>query len=118
MQLPNAKNAAVDIRKLRDYCLNPNHPEGKHKARVFLGKLGITKKDSEWLRQRILEGVLLFEAVEEEPIEFGRRFVVDLPISIGEGIVLSTALVRTAWIIRQGEDFPRLTSCFCLQRSL
>lgn len=77
-----------------------------------------SRKSSEWLRQRILEGVLLFEAVEEEPIEFGRRFVVDLPISIGEGIVLSTALVRTAWIIRQGEDFPRLTSCFCLQRSL
>lgn len=118
MQLPNAGNAVVDIRKLRDYCLNPDHPEGKHKARVFLGKLGITANDSEWLRQRILEGVLLFEAVEEEPTEFGRRFVVDLPISRGAGVDLSKALVRTAWIIRQGEDFPRLTTCFCPQRSL
>ena len=118
MQLPNAENAIVDIAKLRDYCLNPNHPEGKHKARVFLDKLGIKRDDAERLRQAILEGVLLAEAREQEPTMFGRRFMVDLSISRAEGIVLSTALVRTAWIIRQGEDFPRLTTCFCPQRSL
>ena len=118
MKLPNAEHAVVDIAKLRDYCLNPDHPKGKHKARVFLSKLGITKNDAELLRQAILEGVLLAEAVEESPASFGRRFVVDLSLTRGEGIVLSTALVRTAWIIRQGEDFPRLTTCFCPQRSL
>ena len=47
MKLPNAENAVVDIAKLRDYCLDPNHPEGKHKARIFMEKLGITKKDAE-----------------------------------------------------------------------
>lgn len=30
----------VDIAKLRDYCLNPLHDEGKHKARVFASALG------------------------------------------------------------------------------
>lgn len=39
MKLPNAENAVVSIEKLRDYSLNPNHPEGKHKARAFLEKL-------------------------------------------------------------------------------
>jgi hypothetical protein len=58
MKLPNAENAVVDIAKLHDYCLNPNHPEGKHKARVFLAKLGIGRNDAERLRQLILEGIL------------------------------------------------------------
>jgi hypothetical protein len=42
MTLPNARNAVV-VAKLRDYCLNSTHPEGKHKARVFKEKLGIRK---------------------------------------------------------------------------
>ena len=117
MRLPNAENAVVDIEKLRDYCLNPNHPEGKHKARVFFDKLGIRQHDSEELRQAILEGILLAEAIEQEPSSFGRRFIVDMVVSRSEGIVLSSAVVRTAWIIRDGEDLPRLTTCFC-QRSL
>ena len=35
MLLPFAEYATVDIGKLRDYCLNPNHEVGKQKARVF-----------------------------------------------------------------------------------
>jgi hypothetical protein len=35
MKIPNAENAVVDIRKLKDYCLNPQHEEGKHKSRLF-----------------------------------------------------------------------------------
>jgi len=41
MLIPNAENAVVDIRKLRDYCLNPDHDEGKHKARLFSSILDI-----------------------------------------------------------------------------
>jgi hypothetical protein len=58
MKLPNADNAIIDIAKLRDYSLNPD-PEGKHKARVFLEKLGIGRNDAEQLRQSILEAILL-----------------------------------------------------------
>ena len=116
MRLPNADAAVVDIAKLRNYCLNPEHPEGKHKARVFLDKLSITKNDAEQLRQAILEGVLHAEAAEQAPTAYGRRFVVDLLLSKGEGMILSTATVRTAWIIRHEEDFPRLTTCFCLSK--
>jgi hypothetical protein len=35
MRLPNAERAVVDVRKLREYCLNAEHPRGQHKARVF-----------------------------------------------------------------------------------
>ena len=45
MIIPNAERAAVDIRKLHDYCLNPDHDEGKHKARLFHKALGMTAQD-------------------------------------------------------------------------
>jgi hypothetical protein len=118
MKLPNAENAVVDIAKLRDYCLNPDHPKGKHKARAFLGKLGLERNDAELLRQSILEGILKAEAIEEEATEYGRRFVVDFEIQRGVGVIWYTAVVRTAWIIRSDEDFPRLSSCYCPRRSL
>ncbi len=117
MKLPNAENAVIDIKKLRDYCLNPNHPEGKHKARVFLEKLDIGRDDAERLRQFILEAILTAEATEQKPTAYGRRFIVDFEIQQGRGIVLLRAVVRTAWIIRNDEDFPRLTTCFNPRRS-
>ena len=50
MRLPNGANAVVDIEKLRDYCLSAQHPEGRHKARVFLSVLGLTSADADKLR--------------------------------------------------------------------
>ena len=55
MKLPNAERAVIDIKKLRDYCLNPNHPEGKHKAHVFFEKLEFTADDAERLRELIMK---------------------------------------------------------------
>jgi len=112
MKLPNAENAVVDIVKLRDYCLNPNHPEGKHKARAFLEKLGLERNDAELLHQSILEAILKTEAIEQNSTEYGRRFVIDFELQRGVGVVLYRAVVRTAWIIKNNEDFPRLTTCF------
>ena len=43
MTLPHAENAVVDTRKLRDYCLNPEHDEGKHKAALFAAALGMNR---------------------------------------------------------------------------
>jgi hypothetical protein len=117
MKLPNAENVIVDIAKLRDYSLNPNHPEGKHKARVFLDKLGIGRNDAKRLRQLILDAVLTAEATEQKPTAYGRRFSVDFPHSWTQRFVLSTAVIRSARIIRNDEDFPRLTTCFIPQRS-
>ena len=117
MKLPNAEKAVVDIEKLRDYSLNPDHPEGKHKARVFQERLGIGRNDAGMLRQSILEAILTVEATEQLPTAYGRRFVVDFEMQRGQGIILFKAVVRTAWIIRNDEDFPRLTTCFNPRRS-
>jgi hypothetical protein len=110
MKLPNAGRAVVNISKLRDYSLNSQHEAGKHKARVFKSALGLTADDAEWLREKILSAAQTGEAVARPDSPFGANFVVDVLIE-REG---RTALVRTAWIVEFGTDFPRLTSCYVI----
>ena len=52
MKLPDSERAFVDVAKLRDYSIDPAHPEGKHKARVFAAVLGLTRNDASWLRDQ------------------------------------------------------------------
>ncbi len=54
MRLPSAKRAVVDISKLREYCLDPQHLRGRHKARVFASGLNLDQRDAEFLRIKLL----------------------------------------------------------------
>ena len=108
MRLPNSNKALVEIEKLRDYSLNPNHPVGKHKARVFRAALGITLKDADWLRERALEIALNDDARPGAASVFGNKYVIDSVLEYNG----MSATVRFSWIIEFGTDFPRLTSCY------
>lgn len=110
-RLPNAERAFVDIAKLRDYSLNPAHEKGKHKARVFRSALGFTEADAERLRQLVIDAVLSSEAVPGAPTPYGERFIVDFQVMGLNGSVT----IQSAWIVRNGEDFPRLTSCYIVR---
>jgi hypothetical protein len=110
MRLPNADEAIVEITKLRDYCLSPTHPRGRHKARVFAAALGLTADDAETLRDAILLAVQTTDATEAEQDAFGQRYVVDFRMQ-GPRI---NVIVRSTWIVRTGEQNPRLTSCYVL----
>ena len=55
MKLPGGELAVVEIAKLRDYCLNPSHPPGRHKARVFTAALNLGQADAEFLRPLLRE---------------------------------------------------------------
>lgn len=108
MRLPNSHKAVVEIQKIRDYSLNPNHPVGKHKARVFRAALGITLTEADWLRKRALEVAINGDARVQSPSVFGEKYVIDSILEFG-GL---SATVRFSWIIEFGTDFPRLTSCY------
>ncbi|NNE34116.1 MAG: hypothetical protein HKN13_02700 [Rhodothermales bacterium] len=108
MKLPNAERAIIDISKLRDYCLDSRHPRGKHKARVFKSALGFTQTDADALKQAIETGILNAECEVAEEDPYGRRFVVDFEIRRGD----RSAQIRALWIIKHGEEAPRLTSCY------
>ena len=110
MKIPNADRATIDLAKLRDYCLNPRHPRGRHKARVFQAALGLRAADATLLRDAILAVLPTVEAQSQEEDVYGRRYVADCPID-GPG---GSAIVRTAWIIRPGEASPRFVTCHVL----
>src|SRR5688500_10701717 len=107
MKLPGSDRAFVDDAKLRDYCLSVTHPRGRHKARVFANALGLTVAESELLRKALLEAARAEDATTTDHDEFGQRYVVDFDMKTAVG----EARVRSSWIVRDGEDFPRLTSC-------
>jgi hypothetical protein len=110
MKLPHADRAEVSLRKLVDYCLNPRHDEGKHKARVFSAVLGMTAADAEALRDLLLEAVRAYEAQPGYRDAYGQRYAVDFPVEwCGRH-----AIIRSGWIVEHGSDVPRLTSCYVL----
>ena len=103
---------AVDIKKLRDYCLNDNHPRGRHKARVFRSRLGITADDADLLRRALLAAARqrIDELRETAVDEYGKRYVFDFSITTKSG----TATIRSSWIVRVGEDVLRFATCYVL----
>ena len=110
MKLPNAERALVDMRKLRDYCLNAEHPRGQHKARVFKRALGWTADQAEDVRHRLSQAALREDATFLAADDYGQRYALDFAIQGVSGVVT----VRSLWIVRRGEDFPRFASCYVL----
>jgi hypothetical protein len=110
LQLPNADRAVVDIAKLRDYCLSPAHPVGRNKARVFASVLGLTAADADTLRAALLAAAAHSEATLGQQDQYGQRYILDFSVTGPAG----QATVRSCWIVRTGEDFVRLTTCYVL----
>ena len=112
MLLPNGERAVVDIRKLRDYCLNPDSPRGKGKARVFASALGLTAADAPRLRGKLLEVARAGEARLGELDMYGQRYTIDFEMETEAG----KAIVCSGWIILHDEVVPRLTTCYVRRR--
>ena len=109
MKLPNGGHAIVDIRKLLDYCLNSEHPRGRNKARVF-ASVGIRVGNSEDLRTGLLAAACGTDAQLGVANIYGQRYIIDFDMH-SQG---RTVRIRSTWIVRIGEDLPRLTSCYVL----
>jgi len=103
MRLPNPHKAVVALEKLRNYSLNPSHPVGKHKARVFRSALDLTQDDADWLRERAFEIAATDDAVASLNSVFGHKYVIDSELN-HQG---KSAMVRFCWIVEFGTDFPR-----------
>ena len=108
MKLPNGVHAELGT-KLEDYTLNSRHRDGRNKARVFESVLGITLANADVLRRALFDAAANSNHVESKGDNgFGAVYVLRFPLTTTKG----TAIVLSAWIIRHGEDFPRLTTCY------
>ncbi|MGO9741795.1 MAG: DUF6883 domain-containing protein [Roseiarcus sp.] len=109
-RLQNGDRAVLDIRKIEDYCLDPLHPVGRNKARVFRDALGIERSEAGALREEFLEAVRTVAGVPAGADKWGPRWSVDVPISRQD----RRAVVRTIWMVRVDEDVPRFVTCWVL----
>ncbi|MHB8522946.1 MAG: DUF6883 domain-containing protein [Limisphaerales bacterium] len=108
MRLPNGRRADLGT-KLEAYSLNPSHRHGQHKARVFESVLGITLANRGVLAKALREAAARSDdATAEGDNGFGEVYVLRFELATEK----RTATVFSAWIVRHGEGFPRLTTCF------
>ena len=59
----------------------------------------------------LLDAAVSEAAVPTAEDKYGQRYLLDFRVR-GEG---RSATVRSGWIVRSGENFPRLTSCWVLE---
>jgi len=91
MKMPGGDAAIVDLLKLSGYSLNPEHPRGKHKARMFATR-GFTAENADELRAALLKAAASNDAQAAASDQFGDRHVLESEIEgpQGKGIVRST----------------------------
>jgi hypothetical protein len=98
------------IDKLITYALNEDHKDGKHKARLFKSKLGITVENKEILVKALIQVAKKNDCIFSQNSQYGQKYVIDFYLITGE----RTEKIRSAWIIRYEEDYPRLTTVYPL----
>lgn len=110
---PSFSHVSINTkRKLEGYSLNPDHPTGKHKARVFKSALGFTRTDAAELERQIREKVPYYEAIKGKRDKHGQRRTVRIPIKGNNG---RTVLVETGWIVQPDKLEPTLTTAFVMK---
>jgi hypothetical protein len=108
VKLPNGDHAIVDDAKLRGYALNPEHPRGRHHARLFASLLGIDAESAWLLAAALKRAARENEATPGKPSLYGRKFEVDFEMTGPRG----TYTVASVWIIRSSETVPRLVTAY------
>lgn len=107
--LPRAGQAEIPEEKLRAYVLDPAHPTGRHKARVFASALGITAADWRFLRDQVLDRVTTspVTAIRPKP-PYGVEYEVRVEI---DGLNGETHTIITGWLVA-GDQPPRLITSY------
>ena len=109
-RLPNPDEAIISLDKLAGYCLNLKHQDGQHKAKVFKSALNLGIEDVEVLRTALLKSVRDQMAIPTKRNAYGQKYIIDFEMNHSG----KTARVRSAWIVRNNENFPRLVTCYVL----
>ncbi|MGH8604219.1 MAG: DUF6883 domain-containing protein [Gammaproteobacteria bacterium] len=90
--------------------LSTGHPEGPAQGAGISFCPGPNRAGRRGVASRSLRRGSQNEAIVADRDAYGQRYVVDFVMRRGG----REATVRSTWIIRTLEDFPRLTSCFVL----
>lgn len=108
MKMPHGDQALVEDAKLREYVLNPLHPIGKHHAVLFERLLGIERGNAGILKEALLSAAANEDVTREGVTPYGRKFEIRFSLSGPRG----AKRVVSVWIVEEGNDRPRLVTCY------
>jgi hypothetical protein len=91
---------------VRDYLLSFGHRAGRYKAAFFFN-LGYSGARWARLRADLLDMARSADAIEGESTTYGRKYLIVGLLTAPSG---RQAEVTAVWIVRHGEDFPRLVT--------
>lgn len=111
VQFINSESIEIPPAKLTEYALNPNHIDGKHKAKVFETTLGYTLDNYQDLIDNVYRNINKFPFSQIGSNDQGELFRCDIAMSGPNG---KTAVVRTGWITENDSGLYRLTTIFVL----
>ncbi len=113
--LPNFDKAVIAIEKLESYILNSDHPQGKHKARVFKSTLEIERKHASILAELIRRSLTRAPAEQSESKEYGDCWTTWHEII---GVNGQSAVVTVAWMYKKNAaNTPVFISCYIESRN-
>ena len=106
MRLPHADRAYVDLTKITGYLLSATHRDGHSKARAFTAA-GYSLNTAQLLADQFAQLARTGTARPGKMSAFGNKYEIDGIIQCPSGHPLG---VRTVWIVRADEDFPRFVT--------
>jgi hypothetical protein len=101
-RLPNAEHAIVELRRVRDYLLNPNHQTGGPKARFFIAH-GFSHDGPEAFCSALLMHGRANDVLRRVDTPWGSRYTIVCHCRTPDG---RDPCIRSVW--QMDGDLPRL----------
>ena len=108
VKLPNRERAVIEPAKLTGYLLSLSHPVGRFKA-AFFRSLGYDAVVWQKLEHDLRSQHLELEAAPIQGSSFGQKYEIRGPLVGPAG---RCEVLVSVWIIRDGEEIPRLVTAY------
>jgi hypothetical protein len=107
-RLPNAGKATIKREKIMNYLLAFDHPQGRGKA-LFFSRFGFTADRWHDLSDALLNHARECKVIETLDNAFGRKYIVEGPLS---GLDGRAPIVRAVWFIAEKAQSPVFVTAF------
>ena len=108
MNLPNARHARVESKKITSYLLATSSSSGRSKANFF-SRFGF--RIDQW--QHFADALQLhgasYEVVRIIETGYGTKYIIDGSLETPDG---RNPFVRTIWQVDKGRDYPRFITAY------
>ena len=114
MKLPYCESAVVNFDKITGYLLSTAHPNGRHKAKFFMG-FGFSITVWQQLVHALIKHAEEHEVTSIESSLFGTRYIIEGGIASPD---LRDPLIRAVWFVETNDKIPYLVTAYPLERKI